>query len=148
MNGAIGHAPRRMKLKAKAMLNAATTARITSRVRGAIGRLGRKIAFSNSGSRSMPYDRIAQMHLQEGPLIAGLLHLNHCCSIRRGVAATLFVSAASAMIAPYRIAEVQRAGVGGRANNRAADSTNRGARRRIACRRADQRTRTGTNQTA
>jgi endonuclease-3 len=60
--------------------------------------------------------------------------------------AALFIGAASAVIAPHRIAEIQIAGVRGRADNRAADRADGCACRGAACRSANQRTGAGTDQ--
>jgi hypothetical protein len=56
------------------------------------------------------------------------------------VAAAFFIGAASAMIAPHRIAEIQIARISGRTDNSAADRTNRSAGCNIACRSTHKRT--------
>ncbi|HWU54811.1 MAG TPA: hypothetical protein VN175_04865 [Rhizomicrobium sp.] len=60
--------------------------------------------------------------------------------------ATAFIGSTAAMIAPYRITQVQGAGIGNRANHRAAHRAGSGAKCGVTCSSTDSGTAGGTKQ--
>jgi hypothetical protein len=73
---------------------------------------------------------------------------NKISLVRRRMTATLFIGMPPAVIAPYRITQIQIAGIGGRADRCTTNGANHGARRSTAGCGANERAGTCAQQTA